>query len=491
MSSTFTGYSIAVSGMMVNQSGLSVTSHNLANVNTTGFSRQRMVSQETTISQTSGVSWGSGTSVEEIKRARSQFLDQTYRQQNATLSYWEAKSTTITDIQQFLSEFSSDDGTSDNGFQQTMQDFFDSWDQLASDPSSQSARSSVREAANTLIGTITQIAEQLTQLQQDCVTNVLDAVDDLNDMAGQVADLNMQIMQTEAAGSDANDLRDQRDQLIDRMSSLSNITVSEQSNGMVNISINGVSLVQGKQSYTLAAAGDGSTENPLAVRSVEFDTAVKITGGSIKAYLEDADQTGMATIEDADIPYDMTASGDSSISNLWQALNDLITTIALKVNELQSSGTGLDGSTGIAFFSPVDENKPLSLSNIQVNPVLEDLDAIAAGTSGASGDNAIASQIAELNAQEYFEMNGLMMDMDTFYQSVISWLGTTGEQASGYYDTQASLLSQIDTQRQSVSAVSMDEEMSKVVMYQNAYNASARVLKMMDSLLEEVIAGLG
>jgi len=491
VSSTFTGYSIAVSGMQVNQSALTVNSHNLANVNTTGYSRQRVTSVENTTGQTGGVSWGSGTSVAEINRARNQFLDQTYRRQNTSLSYWNSKSTTLTDIQLSLSEFAADDGTTDNGLQQTIQTFLDSWDQLASDPSSQGARSSVREAADTLVGTVTQIARQLTQLQEDCVVNVQDAVDELNDLSKQVADLNTQIMQTEAAGSDANDLRDQRDQLFDQISTLSDCTVSEQADGMTNISINGVSLVQGNHSYILKADGNGTTDSPLTIRTAAFNSTVKITSGSIKAYLEDTDQNGVEDIDTTEIPYNITANSASSIGNLRNGLNDLVTTIALKVNEIQSSGVGLDGSTGIDFFTALDTNKPLSLTNIQVNPALVDLDAIAAGTSGASGDNSIASEIAELNGAENFSFDGLTMDMDTFYQSLISWLGTAGEEASGNYDTQAMLLEQLDTQRQSVFAVSMDEEMSNVIMYQNAYNASARVLSLMDGLLEEVIAGLG
>lgn len=487
MSSTFSGYSVAVAGMFVNQTGLSVCSHNISNVNTTGYSRQRMLSVDI---QTVGTSIGSGTTVDAVQRARNEYLDRSYRQQNANLGYWSAKSTNITDVETVLNELQSDDGTTDNGLQQVITDFCDSWDDLSTDASSTETRSAVLAAAEALIETISQIDDQLSQLQEDCVSKVQDAVADLNDMADQIADLNLQIKQTEALGVDANDLRDQRDELLDEMSLLTNLTVSEQDGGMVNISIGGIPLVLGEQSYTLECVGDGSTDNPLKVCSVEFDTTVKISSGCIKAYLEDADQTGMETIGETEIPYDLTASSGSNISNMWQALNDLVTTIAYKVNELQTSGLDANGDTGIAFFVTVDDSQPLSLSNIQVNSEL-DYNEIAAGTTGDSEDNTIAAQIAELDEEEYFQYDGLTMDMDDFYQNIISWIGTAGDEAGSSYDNQSLLLESVDTQRQSLSAVSLDEEMSKVIMYQNIYNASARVLSTLDSLVEDMIEELG
>lgn len=492
MSSTFGGYSIAVSGMSVNQSALTVTSHNLSNINTTGYSRQRITSQENTLNQQGATSLGSGTSVQEIVRARNRMLDSTYRQQNSGSGYWEAKSANIEDVQTILNEFSADDGTSTNGLQQTVEDFFSSWEELAKDPSSLSNRQSVIEYAKSLVDTVSQLDSQLQQLQLDAADKVKDGIGQLNTLAKKVADLNTQIKKAEVSGGEANDLRDQRDALLDSMSSLANVTVNEREDGTVEVSLGGVDLVQDGKTHTLVASGDGSIENPLGIQWSELGEKAKITSGSVAAYLGDADQSGVQAIDSTAIPYNYSAGSNSSITNLRQGLNDLITTIATQVNAIHSANRGLDDTTGLDFFLPVDDSQPLSSSNIQVNPALvEDTNKIAASANGESGDNTAATAIAELADEAEFQIDGLSMDCNSFYQGLISWLATTGDTANSNYETQNSLVSQVDNQRMSTSSVSLDEEMSNMITFQNAYSASARVLSTIDSLVEGLIEELG
>lgn len=494
MGSTFGGYNIAYSGMFVNHTNLAVTSANLSNVNTTGYSRVRAANAETNTLLPGSVSVGNGSSVEEIRRARNQFLDQTYRRQNAESGYWAVKSGDLEYMQEVLMEFvtNDDDGTSDDGLQQVIEDFFYSWEELSKDPSSISTRQSVTEAGVSLISALTGIDEQLQQLQQDAVNRVKDSVASLNDLAEQVAVLNKEIARAEAGGGEASYLRDQRDSLLDEMSSLANIRVSVQSNGVFQVTIEGVTLVSGDRAYELVTEGDGTSANPLTVRWADFDCTAAINSGSIKAYLEDADPTGYETIDAAGLPYDFTADAASSITNLRQGLNDLITTLAIQINAVHSTGIGLDGSTGLDFFTTVDASQPLSIGNIQVNPdLVDDWNLIAASASGDAGDNTIANQIYDLSSGEYFQYDASLMNCNDFYQALISWLGTAGDNAESYYETQTALVQQLDTQRQSVASVSMDEEMSNMIMYQNAYSASSRVLSTIDGLIGDLIDEIG
>ncbi|HWR44985.1 flagellar hook-associated protein FlgK [Sporomusa sp.] len=491
MSSTFGGYSIAVSGMRVNQAALTVTSQNLSNVNTTGYSRQVIASEETVTSQVSTTSTGTGAAVAEVKRARNQLLDTTYRQQNAASEYWATKSGTFDYLQEIVDEFSADDGSADDGLQQTIQNFFDSWENLASDPSSLSTRQLVVEYATSLLDTLSQIDEQLQSLQADASTAAGDIVGEINDVAGQVAELNTQIIQAEAGGAEASDLRDERDALLDELSAYINFSAQEQSNGSVSVFIGGVALVNGDKTSQVNISGDGSVSNPLQVQWTSTQGTVKVTSGSLKACLEDADQTGFETISDSD-NYNFTADSVSSISTLRQGLNDLITTIALKVNSLHSAGTGLDDSTGLDFFVVVDSSQPLSISNIQVNPELaEDVNKLAAASGEDAGDNTVANAISSLLDEDLFGYNGLSQDVTSFYQSVISWLATAGSDATSFYDVQATLVTQADNQRLSISSTSLDEEMSNMIMYQNAYSAAARVLSTIDGLIGGLIEELG
>lgn len=486
--STFGTYSIAYSGMYTSQASLTATSTNLANVDTAGASRVRVAYAEQATVQSNGTSVGDGVDVESITRARDQFLDGTYRTQNAEAGYWAVKNGNLEYMQEIVNEFESED----TGLQQMVSEFFSSWEELSKDPSSESNRQAVTEAAASLISAVTELDEQLQELQADAYNGVQDGVDSLNDLAAQVAELNQQISQTEAGGGEASYLRDQRDALLDEMSALANISVRE-SNGTLQVSIGGVSLVNGSSTHKLAVSGDGSTESPLTVKWADLDCKANITSGSITSYLEDAGQTGYETIDADSLPYSFTTGATSSISTMRQALNDLITTLAEELNTLHSAGYGLDDSTGLDFFTAIDSNQPISITNIQVNPeLLADADKIAvSGEQGEEGNNTIAASICDLSTSECYQFDGVTMNIDNFYEALTSWLGTTGSNAASSYETQEALVTQVDNQRQSVFSISLDEEMSNMIKYQNAYSAAARVLNTVDGLIGDLIQDLG
>jgi flagellar hook-associated protein 1 FlgK len=494
MSSAFGGYSVALTGMAVNQTVLATISHNLANISTTGYSRQQVSTAELVTKQSGGTTTGSGTSAESVTRARNTLLDQTYRTENATLSYCEAKSSNIETVESLLGDFTvtTDDSTTETGIQKTLQDFFVSWDELGKDPSSSTARETVLAAANTLVDTLAELDEQLQQLQEDCVSSVQVAVDNLNSYASQVAALNRQIVQAEVGGATANDLRDQRDELVDKMSALADVTTNEDANGTFSVNLGGVSLVQGDSVNTVAVSGDGSTTNPLKLIWTELNREVTLSAGSIAAQIEDADQsmvtalTYSSTTSMTDYAFD--ADSCSTIGEVRQALNNLITTIAYQVNALVTSGTDLDGNAGVEVFVSIDSSHPLSISNMQVNSVLDDANKLAVSSTGETGDGTIASSISALQNATNLVFDGLNKTPNSFYTSLVSWLGTEGETVDGLVTTQNSLVSQIDTQRQSVSSVSLDEELSKMIAYQSAYAASAKYLSTIDNLLAGLIA---
>lgn len=491
MGSLFGSYSIATSGMKVSQTALTVTSHNLANVGTSGFSRQQISMAEQCIGVAAGVSEGIGSRVADINRVRSQFLDQNYRQQSAKEGYWKAKAANFEDIQLVLNEFTADGEGDDSGLSTVVQEFFSSWDELAKDPSGLSTRQNVLEKGQALVEILAGIDRQLLRLQQDAAANAIEGVAQLNELAGQVAKLNVAIVQAEASGSEASDLRDSRDSIVDQMAALADLTVQEQAGGMLTVSIGGVSLVKGDAIRTLETSGDGTTERPLQITWSGLGSPLVLSSGSLLANWEDADQSSFTAITETDIPYAFDVSSQSSIGNLRQALNGWVTTLALEVNSLHRSGQGLDGSTGLDFFVASTDGQPLSISNIAINTILKDPNKIAAAASDAAGDNWIATAIGMLLDEDYFLKDSLALNGSSFYQNIISWLGIAGNNANSYYETQSNLVQQVESRRQSLSAVSIDEEMTKLVIYQNAYNASARILSLIDGLVKELINELG
>lgn len=494
MSSTFGVYSIARTGMQANQSALTVTSHNLSNLNTAGYSRQQVRSVATVTAYSGHQTEGTGVGVNEVVRARNELLDNAYHKKNATASYWSTKSGMLTYAQQILDEFSTTATTrttDNNGLQLKMTDFFNSWDELSQEPGSVNNRKEVIEQAAALLDCFRKADEDLANLQRDASNSTKDIVKEINSIAEQVAALNVQIAQAEATYAQAGDLRDQRDYLLDSLSNYTNFSMQEQANGSVSVEIGGVALVSMDKTNKLAVTGDGSVGHPLEVQWVGLDQTAKITSGTLKACLEDADQTGVAAITNP-ASYNYSADAISSISNLRQGLNNVITTLAVKINDLHKAGKGLDGSTGIDFFVPVNTNEPLSIDNMQVNPqIASNSNKLAAGNTGQKGDNTVADAIADLKTAKLYKSDGLSQDITGFYQSLVTWVGTAGSNASGYYDTASTLANQVDNQRQGMSSVSLDEEMSNMIMFQNAYGASARVLSTMDNLIAGLIQELG
>ncbi len=490
MGATFNTYNIATTGLYASQAALTTVSTNLSNVNTDGYSRQRVTTAEQSILLSGGTSHGSGVDVEAISRLRSNFLDNTYRQANASMEYLSAKNTMLEDAQALLSEYESSDSSTDGeyGVQAMVEEFFSSWETLTTDPSSQSARSTVVENAVALVETLSEINEQLTELQDDAGDRLADGVDTLNDLAKQVAALNLKILQANNNGSSANDLSDQRDALLDQMSALSNISVVEESSGMVNVTIGGVALVQGLATHQLTVA---QTSGQTTVAWEGLGCAANLAGGSLKAYLEEADASGVTALSGTGSD-NFATDGDSYLATLRQGLNDLLTTVAVQVNTLLAGGADANGDAGAALFVKVDDAQAFSLGNIQVNPTISsDVDKLAAGTSGESEDNTVAAAIIDLQESELFTCDDLAMNLTDFYQSLLSWVSTTGDTVGTNYDTQSTLLAQAETSRQSVSAVSQDEELTKMITYQNAYNASARVLSTIDGLIGDLIEDLG
>lgn len=350
-------------------------------------------------------------------------------------------------------------------------------------------RAAVTAAGESLITTLVGIDQELQALQSEAGTEVKDEVDSLNDYAAQVAALDQQITQAEAGGSEASYLRDQRDNLIDKMSSLADVSTSESTDGTFKVTLGGTALVDGDAANTLTVAGTGKTTDPVAVKWSESGNDAVINGGSIKAYSEDADQTGYATIAASAIPYNFTTTATSSISTLRQGLNDLITTLATKVNSLSTSGTDLNGDAGLDFFTAIDSSQPLSIANIEVNPELvADSSKVVASASGKTGDNTVANEVCSLADDDTcYESNSSSMNIIDFYAAVTDWLGTAGDTAASNYSTQTTLVDQVDTQRQSVSSISIDEEMSNMIKFQNAYAASAKVMSTIDNMLSSLM----
>ncbi|KNZ70096.1 flagellar hook-associated protein FlgK [Thermincola ferriacetica] len=477
MRSTFFGLNIGRQALQAQQRALDVTAHNIANANTEGFSRQRAVMATTTpfaypsVNRPIGAGQiGTGVMVEEVKRMRDSFIDLQVRQEVNKTGEWETKNNSLQKLEVIFNE------PSDAGLRTVLDQFWEAWQELSKKPELEAVRSLVRQRGIAVAETFNHLDRQLTDLAEDLDASVKIKVDEINNIAGQVAALNDQIVRVEVQGDNANDLRDKRDLLLDELSKIVQITVKEDNSGAVTVSIGGRALVSAAGVSKISAVPNGANNGYVDLQWAVDGTAVSIQSGSIK---------GMLDIRDITIP------------SYRQQLDDLANALVTSVNAEHVAGYGLNKTAADPHFNFFDAAGTTAATISIDAAILGDLDNIAAASTAAdplaspsvenSGDGSNALNIAELKHQALLGTATL----DDYYRGMIAQLGVEAQESSRMVDNQNLLLSQLENRRQEVSGVSLDEEMTNMIKFQHAYNAAARTITAMDEMLDTIVNRLG
>jgi flagellar hook-associated protein 1 len=454
---TYMGLQTALSGLEAAQAAIDTTGQNIANASTPGYSRQEVNLTERsplTIPALSsytgqGSQLGAGVDITSITRIRDTFLDSQYRAQNSQTSADNTNAQILGQAQASLNEPTS------SGLSSVLDTFFQGFNTYSTasnqDGSTQTIigdGQAVADSLNTLSGQITTLQSQVTQ-QYDTLTDPTSGA--VAGDANSIAQLNVQIAQAQSAGLNANDLEDQRDNAIDDLSQYSNVYVTTQSNGMVNVSFGNAA----------SAAQNGTT-----------DATPLVDGGTVNLSqnLSDSNLSGSSgTLGSLLGLYDST-TGTGTLSNYLTTLNGVANQLVTTVNGAISSADS-QGATAPPFFDP----SGTTAATIAVNPSLSGTSTPYTAAE-ASAVNALSGGSAEQS-----------------YQAFVTQVGGDVQSAQNSQSTSQSLLTAIGNQRQSVSGVSLDEEMTNLIQFQQAYQASARVMSTIDttisSLLSMVAAG--
>lgn len=474
--STFQGLEIAKTGLFASQQALDLTGHNISNANTPGYTRQVIDLSAIAPSSTFGMydQWGKaighGVNVDGYRQIRNQYLDMQYRRENKTLGEWETKSETLSAIESIFNE------PTDSGIRTVLDDFFNSLQELSKNPESLTVRAEVRERGIALTDTLNSVFQHLDDKENELNNTIVSRVSEINSYADRISKLNNEIYRFELTGQTANDLRDQRNLLVDQLSKIVNITTYEDSNKNFRIDIGGQALVDGNNAYTMSVDEKGAVKWDLA------GTDVNPSSGILKGLLDMRDGDGTNGIKG--IPY---------YKEQW---NMLAYNIATVFNAAHKAGYGLDSTTGVSFFNITGSYNPSAeyAHDIKVSSdILADngLQKIAAAGDAAAlpGDNSNAIKLIALRDQGVVGLNGA--SFDDFARSLISNLGVDAQQANMMKQNQDVMVKQVDLNRQSVSGVSLDEEMTNMIKYQKSYAASARMITTMDELLDTLINRMG
>ena len=466
------GIEIGRRALQAHQTALQVTSHNIANANTPGFSRRRIDLETADAGTAGGV--GSGVDAVAVVRLRSRFLDSQMRVEQQLLGRWEAIEESLTGIEGIFNEpagaGSSEAGTIFNepsglGLSGSLSRFWNTWQDLANVPEGGAARASVRQEADFLTTTLHQLNQQLIENRLGLDEEIVRVAGDINEIVDQLAALNGEIPRSEFDGGTSGDLLDKRDQLLEELASKVDISVAEAENGQVTVLLSGHNLVQATNAIHLGVRQITVNDFPTSTLVFEDDGSIApIREGRLRGLIEVRDQT---------------------IPDLLTRLDQIANQLVESINGLHRVGFGATGQTGINFFDP----SKLSASNIELDDLIKeqtgDLNNIAASGDGNSGDNGTAIGIAGLRNQK--SLSGGTDTIEEFYNTLLGVVGSKSKEAQTMAENHRLFSSQIENRRQGVQGVSLNDEAAQLILFQRAYQAAARTVGIIDELMEVTI----
>ncbi|HVY78179.1 MAG TPA: flagellar hook-associated protein FlgK [Solirubrobacterales bacterium] len=435
--STFTGLQTALRGLLAQQRALDVTSHNVANANTVGYSRQEAVLAASpalripagAVQGGGAAELGTGVDVAAYRRIRDQFLDLQYRAQAMRLGGLAAQVRGLEGVEVALAE------PGENGIAAQLGKFWSGWEALANAPENQATRQALLESGVGLAGSIAALDRQLATASEQAAAeyeSIVAGGGEVGQMAAEIARLNESIRSSLGSGSTPNDLLDRRDLLLDRLSALAQVSVTDLGDGTIEVEF-----------------GDAAT--PLvAGTAVSWPQALAEPGGKLGALLEISGPTG-------------------TIASYRADLDAFAGELAETVNAIHASGGGP------AFFSFTPGSAASTLA------VAVGAAEVQTSVGPAAGANDIAIAIGALRGGS----------ADQAYASFVSRVGTDMSNARRAEQNADALTAAIDARREATAGVSLDEEMTNLIRFQRAYQASARAMTSFDEALDVLVNRTG
>lgn len=500
----FFGLYNAHRGLLATQNALSTVNHNITNANTAGYSRQRVDLSAAPAyafpsrDQLSAGQIGQGPVVEQITRSRDAFLDAQYRLANGKLGTDSTASDALQQVDGILNEPST------SSINTSLQNFFDAAQDMSLHPESTASRSNYLQQAVDLVNVFQQQAVQLSDLRKNLVGDPLTPssfttsqlainVNDINSKLADIASINQNIVSIKASGAQPNDLMDQRDKLLDDLSQLVDIKVTNYNNGQIDLSIGGQTMIKGvNQIDSLKVIQNPGPvplpdDVPALVQTVTGGVTLndgvgpEITSGKLKGII------------------DMGGNNPtlSTVRGVLGQLDNLMNTITTQINNLQAAGRDQNGNLGPPAIFQIDPTvnpgQALNIFHWVVNPAVIAApsqvaaaidDPTVAGGFAGTGDGRNALAMAQLRDQSFAALGTGFVD---YLNGTISKLGIDSRSYQNATTTQKNLVQSVDSQRQSLSGVNIDEETIDLLRYQRAFEATSKTVSTLNEVYQTII----
>ncbi|MFQ5705971.1 MAG: flagellar hook-associated protein FlgK [bacterium] len=449
-------FNIGRKALSAHQSAMNTAGHNIANVNTKGYSRQRVNLTASRPQFTPRGIFGSGVDIESVERVRNKFIDQQLSQERPSVGQYEFLTDSLQSVEDVFNE------PSEFGLNRAMEDFFNAFQDLANDPESASARVVLKNKALTLASGFNRVQRQLSDLNKQLNQELQVKVDEMNRLGSEIAELNKKIASFELGGSEASDFRDQRDLLIDQLAKLINIKTNENEAGVLSVTAGSRFLVVDTrvQKFALQTSSEDST-GPQVV-SESGGQVVDIASGSLKGLLQ---------------------ARDEYIPDYLSRLDLLAQIVASEVNTRHRSGYNLAGETNVNFFN----DGITGAADFAVTEEISNRPELIATASEPNkpGDNSTALAIAGL------QNDSLMQDgtasLSDFYNGLLTDVGSQKQEASKFKENFSLFVEKLEANRESISGVSLDEEMTNLITSQHAFTAAARFIATVDEMTQTIL----
>lgn len=458
MAGLFDAVYLAKQSLMAQQWAMTTSEHNVANVNTPGYTRQRAKLQtfKPPMEVPAGLI-GMGSDVGEITRLRNRYIDRQVLQERQSQGFLDFENTALAQVETILGE------TSGYGLSGILDEFWACWSDVANEPENTSVRIALQQKGEQLSQSLNDLHSNLVDQQKELDLQLSGLVAEINQKTTQIAALNDQIGDLFIQGNIPNDLMDQRDLLVDELAKLVNITAQDDGNGKVSVRLGGQILVYEDFAQQLTLKDKPGTEGKLH--------NVVWAGNRTEVVVQSGEMAALLLVRDEVIP------------ELQNGLDEFTMALVSQVNALHNTGYGLDGSTQLDFFNA---NTTGAASIALALEVSQDAAKIAASGDGSVGNGDIATAIFNLQ-------NGLVMDEQTntlggFYGSLAADVGALKQTAENELMETEVAMAQLENWKTSAEGVSLDEEMANLIRFQHAYSALAKYMSTIDEMLAVLIS---
>ena len=472
--STFSALITASLALYAQQRAIDITGQNIANVNTDGYSRQR-VDMQSIGGNTVPAIWsvssqvGQGVNADQVTRIRDAFLEARAQTEHATTANLTVQSDTLSQIEQSFQE----PGTT--GIQSMLTNVWTGWSDIHNNPTDPGARSQLLQRTQTLVAGLHTVAASLDGQWANTQDSLNTLMTDVNSSAKQVADLNQAIKRATDSNMPTNELQDKRDVLILHLADTVGATSVKQSDGTLSVSVGGTTLVSGNSPLQLKLSGATSsafaTTNPPVIVTDPAGTPMSVGGTALG-------QLSALT---------------STIPRYQGQLDAIAQQLAGQTNAAHTAGYDLAGNAGKPMFDDGSGTTPVVLATITAaNITLEVTDPsqlAAASLSPAAAGGVVSGDGG--NADAMFQQRLTTTGVDSTYRKMIVASGVETATAAGNLATQTVVSTNVDSARDSVAGVSTDEEMTNMLQFQHGYQAAGKLVETISSMLDDLMNMVG